>query len=119
MQSDPQVGAKLRAATGLAHLQHKKYKLAGRAFMEVGTELGTSFSDVIAQQVGMRVLRMGLRVLRMGMRVLRMGMRSLRMGIENLENGDEHLGNGWNVHGKQCGHNLSRVGREETVSAGV
>lgn len=119
MQSDPQVGAKLRAATGLAHLQHKKYKLAGRAFMEVGTELGTSFSDVIAQQVGMRVLRMGLRVLRMGMRVLRLGMRVLRMGMRSLRMGIENLENGWNVHGKQCGLNLCRVGREETVSAGV
>ncbi|KAK6239907.1 hypothetical protein QUC31_005376 [Theobroma cacao] len=47
---DPPTVAKLRCAAGLAHLEAKKYKLAARKFLEVGPELGNSYSDVIAPQ---------------------------------------------------------------------
>ncbi|XP_039000425.1 COP9 signalosome complex subunit 1-like isoform X1 [Hibiscus syriacus] len=47
---DPPTTAKLRCAAGLAHLEAKKYKLAARKFLEVGPELGNSYSGVIAPQ---------------------------------------------------------------------
>ncbi|MBA0802258.1 hypothetical protein Gohar_012574, partial [Gossypium harknessii] len=47
---DPPTIAKLRCAAGLAHLEAKKYKLAARKFLEVGPELGNSYSEVIAPQ---------------------------------------------------------------------
>ncbi|XVF22619.1 hypothetical protein REPUB_Repub12eG0186900 [Reevesia pubescens] len=47
---DNPVVAKLRCAAGLAHLEAKKYKLAARKFLEVGPELGNSYSEVIAPQ---------------------------------------------------------------------
>ncbi|OMP00517.1 hypothetical protein COLO4_12614 [Corchorus olitorius] len=47
---DPPTVAKLRCAAGLAHLEAKKYKLAARKFLEVGQELGNSYSEVIAPQ---------------------------------------------------------------------
>ncbi|KAE8665834.1 COP9 signalosome complex subunit 1 [Hibiscus syriacus] len=47
---DPPTTAKLRCAAGLAHLEAKKYKLAARKFLEVGPELGNSYSEVIAPQ---------------------------------------------------------------------
>ncbi|KAK8711246.1 hypothetical protein V6N13_146534 [Hibiscus sabdariffa] len=47
---DPITSAKLRCAAGLAHLESKKYKLAARKFLEVGPELGNSYSEVIAPQ---------------------------------------------------------------------
>ncbi|OIW02090.1 hypothetical protein TanjilG_14789 [Lupinus angustifolius] len=42
--------AKLRCAAGLANLEAKKYKLAARKFLEVGSELGSHYNDVIASQ---------------------------------------------------------------------
>lgn len=42
--------AKLRCASGLAHLDGKKYKLAARKFLETGTELGNNYTEVIAPQ---------------------------------------------------------------------
>ncbi|KAK4379359.1 hypothetical protein RND71_001221 [Anisodus tanguticus] len=42
--------AKLRCAAGLAHLEAKKYKLAARKFLEVGPELGSNYTEVIAPQ---------------------------------------------------------------------
>lgn len=47
---DPITISKLRCAAGLAHLESKKYKLAARKFLEVGPELGNSYSEVIAAQ---------------------------------------------------------------------
>ncbi|XP_039008024.1 COP9 signalosome complex subunit 1-like [Hibiscus syriacus] len=47
---DPPTTAKLHCAAGLAHLEAKKYKLAARKFLEVGPELGNSYSEVIAPQ---------------------------------------------------------------------
>lgn len=47
---DPVTIAKLRAATGLAQLEAKKYKLAARKFLETGPELGNNYSEVIAPQ---------------------------------------------------------------------
>ncbi|KAH1073659.1 hypothetical protein J1N35_025987 [Gossypium stocksii] len=47
---DPPTVAKLCCAAGLAHLEAKKYKLAARKFLEVGPELGNSYSEVIAPQ---------------------------------------------------------------------
>ena len=40
----------LKAASGLALLDGKKYKLAARRFVEVPPELGAEFSDVLAAQ---------------------------------------------------------------------
>ena len=40
----------LKAASGLALLDGKKYKLAARRFVEVPPELGSEFSDVLAAQ---------------------------------------------------------------------
>ncbi|XP_021904556.1 COP9 signalosome complex subunit 1 [Carica papaya] len=42
--------AKLRCASGLAHLEAKKYKLAARKFLDVAPELGSSYNEVIAPQ---------------------------------------------------------------------
>ncbi|CAL0318333.1 unnamed protein product [Lupinus luteus] len=42
--------AKLRCAAGLANLEAKKYKLAARKFLEVGSELGSHYNEVIASQ---------------------------------------------------------------------
>lgn len=50
VQQDQIVTAKLKTAAGLASLHYKKYKLAGRKFVEVNPELGTNYSDVIAPQ---------------------------------------------------------------------
>ncbi|CAF2059799.1 unnamed protein product [Brassica oleracea] len=47
---DPFVAAKLRCASGLAHLELKKYKLAARKFLDVSPELGNSYNEVIAPQ---------------------------------------------------------------------
>ncbi|KAK8974291.1 hypothetical protein V6N11_034657 [Hibiscus sabdariffa] len=47
---DPPTTAKLCCAAGLAHLEAKKYKLAARKFLEVGLELGNSYSEVIVPQ---------------------------------------------------------------------
>ncbi|KAH0912502.1 hypothetical protein HID58_035823 [Brassica napus] len=47
---DPIVAAKLRCASGLAHLELKKYKLAARKFLDVNPELGSSYNEVIAPQ---------------------------------------------------------------------
>ncbi|KAK8693516.1 hypothetical protein V6N13_071098 [Hibiscus sabdariffa] len=47
---DPPTTSKLHCAAGLAHLETKKYKLAARKFLEVGPELGNSYSEVIAPQ---------------------------------------------------------------------
>ncbi|CAN6931098.1 unnamed protein product [Brassica oleracea] len=47
---DPIVAAKLRCASGLAHLELKKYKLAARKFLDVSPELGNSYNEVIAPQ---------------------------------------------------------------------
>jgi len=41
---------KLRCASGLAHLANKKYKLAAKKFLEVSSELNSTYSDVIAPQ---------------------------------------------------------------------
>ena len=51
-QADPLVSAKLRSASGLALLHAKKFKLAARKFLEVNAELGSSYSHVLAPQVG-------------------------------------------------------------------
>ncbi|KAE9605448.1 putative proteasome component (PCI) domain-containing protein [Lupinus albus] len=42
--------AKLRCAAGLANLEAKKYKLAARKFLEIGSELGSHYNEVIASQ---------------------------------------------------------------------
>lgn len=42
--------AKLKCASGLAHLEGRKYKLAARKFLETGIELGNNYSEVIAPQ---------------------------------------------------------------------
>ncbi|CAL1379373.1 unnamed protein product [Linum trigynum] len=47
---DPTTIAKLKCASGLAHLDMTKYKLAARKFLEVGPELGNSYNEVIAPQ---------------------------------------------------------------------
>ncbi|CAI0470619.1 unnamed protein product [Linum tenue] len=47
---DPTTIAKLKCASGLAHLDMMKYKLAARKFLEVGPELGNSYNEVIAPQ---------------------------------------------------------------------
>ena len=47
---DGTVTAQLKVASGLAALMGKKYKQAARKFVEAGTELGSSFSDVISAQ---------------------------------------------------------------------
>ncbi|GLT77592.1 hypothetical protein SLA2020_491600 [Shorea laevis] len=47
---EPSIVGKLRCAAGLAHLEAKKYKLAARKFLEVGPDIGNSYSDVIAPQ---------------------------------------------------------------------
>ncbi|CAA7023005.1 unnamed protein product [Microthlaspi erraticum] len=47
---EPIVVAKLRCASGLAHLELKKYKLAARKFLDVNPELGNSYNEVIAPQ---------------------------------------------------------------------
>ncbi|XP_010523727.1 PREDICTED: COP9 signalosome complex subunit 1 [Tarenaya hassleriana] len=47
---DPIMVAKLRCASGLAHLEVRKYKLAARKFLEVNPELGNSYNEVIAPQ---------------------------------------------------------------------
>ncbi|CAF2113357.1 hypothetical protein HID58_082678 [Brassica napus] len=47
---DPIVAAKLRCASGLAHLELRKYKLAARKFLDVNPELGSSYNEVIAPQ---------------------------------------------------------------------
>ncbi|CAN8254067.1 unnamed protein product [Cochlearia groenlandica] len=47
---DPVVVAKLRCASGLAHLEVNKYKLAARKFLDVNPELGNSYNEVIAPQ---------------------------------------------------------------------
>ncbi|GAB4861827.1 COP9/signalosome complex subunit Csn1 [Ancistrocladus abbreviatus] len=47
---DPATAAKLCCAAGLAHLEAKKYKLAAYKFLEVGTELGNNYTEVIAPQ---------------------------------------------------------------------
>ncbi|CAH2063280.1 unnamed protein product [Thlaspi arvense] len=47
---DPIIAAKLRCASGLAHLELKKYKLAARKFLDVNPELGNSYNEVIAPQ---------------------------------------------------------------------
>ncbi|KAE8723312.1 COP9 signalosome complex subunit 1 [Hibiscus syriacus] len=44
---EPSTVAKLCCAAGLAHLEAKKYKLAARKFLEVGPELGDSYSENI------------------------------------------------------------------------
>lgn len=38
--------AKLKAASGLANLDNRRYKIAAKAFVEVSPELGTGYSDV-------------------------------------------------------------------------
>ncbi|GMH00545.1 hypothetical protein Nepgr_002384 [Nepenthes gracilis] len=47
---EPVTVAKLHCAAGLAYLEVKKYKLAARKFLEVGTELGNDYTEVIALQ---------------------------------------------------------------------
>ncbi|CAL9206774.1 unnamed protein product [Musa hybrid cultivar] len=49
-QVDPITHSKLRCAAGLAYMETKKYKLAARKFLETGPELGSNYTDVIAQQ---------------------------------------------------------------------
>jgi COP9 signalosome complex subunit 1 len=48
--SDPLTVAKLKAASGLALLEQKKYKLCARRFTEVPPELGAEYSDVLSAQ---------------------------------------------------------------------
>ena len=48
--SDTVLAAQLKVASGLNHLEGKKYKLAARKFLECSPELGTGFSDVVSQQ---------------------------------------------------------------------
>lgn len=42
--------SKLQCATGLAHLEARKYKLAARKFLETSFELGNNYTEVIAPQ---------------------------------------------------------------------
>jgi len=48
--SDTILMAQLKVASGLGHLEAKKYKLAARKFLECSPELGSAFSDVASQQ---------------------------------------------------------------------
>jgi len=48
--SDKIVKAKLTFCAGLSNLEGKKYKLAGKKFIETTIELGNSFSDVTSPQ---------------------------------------------------------------------
>lgn len=50
LASDSLAGAKLKAASGLALLDSRKYKLAARKFVDVAPELAGNYSDVIAAQ---------------------------------------------------------------------
>eukprot|EP00735_Rhodelphis_limneticus_P008932 TRINITY_DN2398_c0_g1::TRINITY_DN2398_c0_g1_i1::g.20633::m.20633 TRINITY_DN2398_c0_g1::TRINITY_DN2398_c0_g1_i1::g.20633 ORF type:complete len:482 (-),score=118.26,sp/P45432/CSN1_ARATH/54.00/9e-147,RPN7/PF10602.4/3.8e-54,RPN7/PF10602.4/3.9e+03,PCI/PF01399.22/2.7e-15,Crust_neurohorm/PF01147.12/1.3,Crust_neurohorm/PF01147.12/1.3e+03,Crust_neurohorm/PF01147.12/1.4e+02 TRINITY_DN2398_c0_g1_i1:136-1518(-) len=45
---DKVVMSKLSVASGLSHLDSKRYKLAGRKFLETTIDLGTEFNSVIA-----------------------------------------------------------------------
>lgn len=45
-QSDASTSAKLKAASGLALLDQRKYRQAARAFVEVSPELGYTYSEV-------------------------------------------------------------------------
>ncbi|KAI4369902.1 hypothetical protein MLD38_018296 [Melastoma candidum] len=47
---DTVTAAKLKCASGLAFLEVKKYKLAARKFLEVASELGSNYNEVIASQ---------------------------------------------------------------------
>lgn len=47
---EPITVAKLRCASGLAHLDSKKYKHAARKFLETGPELANNYTEVIAPQ---------------------------------------------------------------------
>eukprot|EP00899_Mesostigma_viride_P012739 jgi/Mesvir1/21466/Mv03922-RA.1 len=47
---DVVIQAKLRCASGLSHLEAKKYKLAARRFLDTSFELGHAYSDVLAPQ---------------------------------------------------------------------
>ncbi|KAL5727644.1 COP9/signalosome complex subunit Csn1 [Ranunculus cassubicifolius] len=47
---EPLIIAKLRCASGLAHLDNKKYKHAARKFLETPSELGNHYTEVIAPQ---------------------------------------------------------------------
>ncbi|MCO5594289.1 hypothetical protein L7F22_048318 [Adiantum nelumboides] len=47
---EPQVVAKLRVAAGLAFLENQKYKHAARKFVETSSDLGVSYTEVIAPQ---------------------------------------------------------------------
>ncbi|KAI4311531.1 hypothetical protein MLD38_036417 [Melastoma candidum] len=47
---DTVTAAKLKCASGLAFLEAKKYKLAARKFLEVASELGSNYNEVIASQ---------------------------------------------------------------------
>lgn len=48
--TDPVVLAKLGCASGLAHLENRRYKLAARKFVNVSPDLGMQYNDVISQQ---------------------------------------------------------------------
>jgi len=44
------VDAQLKATSGLAHLENRKYTAAAKKFIETGFELGSKFNDVIAPE---------------------------------------------------------------------
>ena len=52
LQADPQIACQLAAASGLSLLQGRRYKAAARKFLEVTSDLGNTWNDVMAQQVG-------------------------------------------------------------------
>mmetsp|Transcript_512 Transcript_512/g.576 ORF Transcript_512/g.576 Transcript_512/m.576 type:complete len:428 (+) Transcript_512:145-1428(+) len=49
-KDDPISLAKLKCAAGLAALENKKYKVAARSFVEVHSDLGSAYNDVISPQ---------------------------------------------------------------------
>ena len=50
LSDHPILTAQLKVASGLGHLEAKKYKLAARKFLETSPELGSAFADVASQQ---------------------------------------------------------------------
>lgn len=48
--SDTILTAQLKVASGLGHLEAKKYKMAAHKFLECSPEIGSAFSDVATQQ---------------------------------------------------------------------
>jgi COP9 signalosome complex subunit 1 len=50
IKEQPLLSAKLKAASGLAHLESKKYRQAARLFIDVPFEIDVSFNEVLSPQ---------------------------------------------------------------------